>query len=1132
VRFMPGETETLRTIIIQCFKDRETVKIKYYSETTDQKVKEREVDVYGYNNVYFGGYCHYREDVRNFRFDRVLSASPAGRKYEVDEFLLKKLVSDGFIQNTGQPQHTLEKQPPKRPKPSSPRKASTRARRPEGPQGEIPDRKTEYSDSELSRLLAYYTGCIEAENNKSKRLRPDSMEEKRLFNFFEQEELIALEKDTVGPVRETESSKSFFTPALIEGKEGTLYYGYPIWLNPLGEVFPLFQVAVRPVRHPAGIMLQRESENMLNHFFLERVLDLGEEETKAAVLEIAEELGKIESFQEKVSYLLECFGLEKTYINPELLHPFTEPPEGQPTLFNQAVLYTSAPAVYTASLLQEIGLLRTKDTEKHIGDSALGNILKLPDREEQKAETKSLQPIIRVLPSNPSQDEALGSALSFDWTVITGPPGTGKSQVVVNLIANLVFQGKTVLFSSKNNKAVDVVIERLGESLGKEFFVRTGSWEYRKAALENLKKPELVMATLTGDPTAQTRYEEKQKAFADAGKQYGELQKIANDIKKSRELLIGMIPEEVGAAIKIGPALNVDHETVLARLREKSRLLQGRLSWLEKFLRFFNRGYVGRKLDTLDSSLKGTWGETAADWVFRGDSDEWEGKLSEIALYLKTSGEMEKLEALLDKSPPLDLLKQKKDEAEKQLFTATQNLVKNALARKRGNMNYSETEHIRTFAESMDKAFRKNTGAAAAKELLKKARSCFPDVLKAFPVWITTNLSTEKSIPLLPAAFDYLIIDEASQCDIPSAIPLMYRAKNVVILGDPYQLKHICTLPTDLDQYLAGKAGVMHLWQDMSYRDVSLFDLAEKRVRESGRKTHWLLEHYRSIREIIGFSNDRFYQNRLIIFSEEAQVPEGIPRGIHWDEVGFLDGSDKTNTAEVDRIEERVLAIREHPESGEISIGVVTPFRRQANLLDERLGPLDVVVGTAHRFQGDEKDIIFFSTVINPKTGDRTLRWINKTENLVNVAVTRARKCLIVVGSARECMRLDGVLKDLARYVQYEGLRGAGQQTEEKLQSPAERALYYALAARGLHPVPQYPSAGCLIDLALIGGSKRFAIEVDGEPYHRGHARKQADKERETRLRGAGWRTMRFTGKQVYHDVEKIADEILELFYK
>ena len=73
------------------------------------------------------------------------------------------------------------------------------------------------------------------------------------------------------------------------------------------------------------------------------------------------------------------------------------------------------------------------------------------------------RPILEVLPLNTEQRQAVVQGLAAPLTVVTGPPGTGKSQVVTSLLANLAWQGGSVLFSSKNNHAVDVVESRVND---------------------------------------------------------------------------------------------------------------------------------------------------------------------------------------------------------------------------------------------------------------------------------------------------------------------------------------------------------------------------------------------------------------------------------------------------------------------------------------------------------------------------------------------------------------------------------------------------------------------------------------------------------------------------------------------
>ena len=77
------------------------------------------------------------------------------------------------------------------------------------------------------------------------------------------------------------------------------------------------------------------------------------------------------------------------------------------------------------------------------------------------SDSESVDPTPTIGHSSVQQDRAVHSAMTKPLTVVTGPPGSGKSQVVVNTVAAAVCRGETVLIASKNNKAVDVVVERL-----------------------------------------------------------------------------------------------------------------------------------------------------------------------------------------------------------------------------------------------------------------------------------------------------------------------------------------------------------------------------------------------------------------------------------------------------------------------------------------------------------------------------------------------------------------------------------------------------------------------------------------------------------------------------------------------
>jgi len=285
---------------------------------------------------------------------------------------------------------------------------------------------------------------------------------------------------------------------------------------------------------------------------------------------------------------------------------------------------------------------------------------------------------------------------------------------------------------------------------------------------------------------------------------------------------------------------------------------------------------------------------------------------------------------------------------------------------------------------------------------------------KVFPIWATTNLSMGQ-IPLSPQLFDLVVIDESSQCDIPSALPLLYRAKRVVIIGDDKQLTHITTLPPEKDEDLANLRGIgKRYW----YTEKSLFGLARECVTSRPGVID-LLQHYRSHKDIIQFSNQTFYRNTLDIRTDLAKrkIPNNIlaSSGIFWVNVTgktqHPPSGSAFNEEEIWVIQNLLSGLDQslkHIEWGYDSIGVVTPYREQKERLLKTNGSLnDVMIGTAHTFQGNEREIMLFSTVLSSGISEGSLSWLRNTPNLLNVAVTRARTMLIVVGDFEYCRQLD-----------------------------------------------------------------------------------------------------------------------------
>ncbi|MBL9154711.1 MAG: hypothetical protein JNK37_19685 [Verrucomicrobiales bacterium] len=278
-------------------------------------------------------------------------------------------------------------------------------------------------------------------------------------------------------------------------------------------------------------------------------------------------------------------------------------------------------------------------------------------------------------------------------------------------------------------------------------------------------------------------------------------------------------------------------------------------------------------------------------------------------------------------------------------------------------------------------------------------------LLDALPVWLVTISDIHRILPLELEPFDLAIIDEATQCDIASALPILQRARRAVIVGDPKQLRHLSFLPATRQHSIAERFGLneadLARW---NFRDVSLLDLALGSVTDQDQIA-FLNEHFRSRPGIIAFSNREFYADQLHIMtgfrpgdadSAPALRFHHLPQGRR-EENG-------TNPAEAEAIINAITAIAAYeaplPTDLTTSIGVLSPFRDQADCLLELLskhpdaGNLitrhDLLVGTAHTFQGEERDHMFVSLVVDDHSPSASLRFLQKPD-VFNVAITRAR---------------------------------------------------------------------------------------------------------------------------------------------
>ena len=284
---------------------------------------------------------------------------------------------------------------------------------------------------------------------------------------------------------------------------------------------------------------------------------------------------------------------------------------------------------------------------------------------------------------------------------------------------------------------------------------------------------------------------------------------------------------------------------------------------------------------------------------------------------------------------------------------------------------------------------------------------------KIFPVIATTCISAHRLGEPEPM-FDMVIMDEASQCNTAVSLVPVVRGESLMLVGDPQQLNPVILLSEAVNEKLKKRYSVA---DEYDYRKNSIYKtyLACDAVSDE----ILLHNHYRCHKSIIEFNNRKYYNSKLKIKSESAGD----------EPLSYVDMTDAfadyKNTAPAEAREIARYAA-EHPDK---SIGVITPFVNQKKLIEEELkraGVMGVTCGTVHAFQGDEKDVVLFSTAITDQTQAGTYEWLKNNKELINVATSRAKEQLILLSSARNLERLhtsegDDDLYELAAYVRSNG---------------------------------------------------------------------------------------------------------------
>lgn len=793
------------------------------------------------------------------------------------------------------------------------------------------------------------------------------------------------------------------------------------------------------------------------------------------------------------------------------------------TVTNQcAIILTKRPSV-TAGVLHELTQIAEKSSGVYretalniVNEEYLQTKGKIVDNPVKQPKDLKDFAAITPLSLSDSQENVIKSLENNTFVAVYGPPGTGKSQTIVNLVSHLIANGKTVLVASRMDKAVDVVSERLNE-LGAPFLaLRAGRMNYQKQLSFQLQD------LLSNKVDIDSEYENA--LFADVK----DMKDLLNHIKETETKSENIIK------------LEQKWQEIFAIKEEQSRSL-GNMQFINDVLKKSEIEQIVDLVKKLEKNLEKTGLFTAISnhsikkklkKILKlkefTESYETVGRLKEELEVSKLACEMRIIETNIQKLGNLHA----NSEQIRMLKRKQRNLAVDILKGKRREalkgLLRDQTKRQRLIVHTKSLVERKKN---LQNRLLEGED--FRPLMEAFPCWCVTTYAISGSLPMKPGLFDVAIIDEASQCDIASCFPVLFRAKKAVIVGDDKQLPHLSFLEKAKEQSFLSQYGIPDKYQLMwRFRTNSMFDLANY----YSMNPVLLDEHFRSLPPVIDFSNQEFYGGRMRLMrknSNETKVLELV----HVPE-GKVDFDATRNLPEVEAVVSKLQELiiedeRKNPENP-VSIGIISPFRAQVDQLkisvarvlsEHMIRKHRIEIGTAHTFQGDERDIMLISWAFANNSFPQSLTFLQKP-NLFNVAITRARYRMINFISKDPRELPDGMLRSYLNYIQEYGMRQQAilnNEIDENIyKNSFEKEVAQCIRDLGHKVQAGVEIAGFSLDLLV---NDKIAIEIDGVEDQKRlsttNSKKQAILER------SGYKINRITFREWFYSPKACLDRVL-----
>lgn len=620
----------------------------------------------------------------------------------------------------------------------------------------------------------------------------------------------------------------------------------------------------------------------------------------------------------------------------------------------------------------------------------------------------------REFPPNPSQIDALDrGAGTDDYLLVLGPPGTGKTTVILDWVRHFVGQGKRVLITSQSNMAVDNVLERLVEEddlqcirLGNETKVTSSIKkilidnfatniqnslidkisETKNQLAESAKELQIFQEKL---PRIKSLKEERHRLDKE---QAAQLNQIAN-FKKQLEDTLGNFAKQSGKLEKLD---------VLRQKREK--IFQSRsqatgfFSFISKMLSRFDASRLTR-LEQGIVQTKELIGQHEAEKL------QTEKSLNEQRLALEQNKE---------KIGHVEHSFRKFVEASEPLIPELSVIPHNGLTEFNEKLVIKEVANrtnqykkLQDIVGEWQKVFSGERQKSIYQLLLSMV-----DVVGATCIGINTNRSF-KDIP-----FDVVIVDESGQIQLHNLIVPLSRGPKAILVGDHKQLPPV--VQDEIKQELSARN------VDDTLLSKSWFEILWEQA-PSDRKT-MMDTQFRCPSSISDFVSKAFYEGKYkagsntgpdkkkaifsffkmpMVFIDTSNFPEPKRREKSTLQEGrtVVDGNHLETSLILEVLEK---ALSERPELGlSNEIGIIAPYANHVKEIQRAIrrdkserfknikAPINELIASVDSFQGQERDLIIMAFTRSNRYG--SIGFLCDWRRL-NVAMTRTKKQLVLIG--------------------------------------------------------------------------------------------------------------------------------------